>query len=108
RSGFRAGTPVLPLVKALTAAVRRKNPDAAGYVHWGATSQDVGDTALVLLLKQAQSILANDLALIEPSLQELSDQHKSTVMLGRTLLQPAPPTTFGLKVAGWLSAIRRS
>jgi 3-carboxy-cis,cis-muconate cycloisomerase len=108
RSAFRAGTPAIPLVKALTEAVRGKDPDAAGYVHWGATSQDVGDTALVLLLKQAQSILANDVAPIESSLQKLSDQHKSTVMLGRTLLQPAPPTTFGLKVAGWLSAIRRS
>ena len=108
RSAFRAGTPAIPLVKALTEAVHRKDPDAAGFVHWGATSQDVGDTALVLLLKQAQSILANDLALIESSLQRLSDQHKSTVMLGRTLLQAAPPITFGLKVAGWLSAIRRS
>src|SRR5436190_20866977 len=108
RNAFRAGTSVIPLVKALIEIVRRNNPSAAGYVHWGATSQDMVDTAVVLLLKQSQSILANDLALIESSLQRLSDQHKSTVMLGRTLLQAAPPITFGLKVAGWLSAIRRS
>jgi len=105
---FRAGTPAIPLVKALTYAVRRKDPDAASYVHWGATSQDVTDTALVLLLKQAQPIIANDLTVIESSLQKLSDKHKNTVMLGRTLLQAAPPITFGLKVANWYSAVRRN
>lgn len=105
---FRAGTPSIPLVKELTGAVRRKNPAAAGYVHWGATSQDVSDTALVLLLKEAQAILDADLEGLESSLQKLSERHKNTAMLGRTLLQPAPPITFGLKVANWLGAIHRN
>jgi 3-carboxy-cis,cis-muconate cycloisomerase len=105
---LRAGTPSIPFVKALTEIVRRKDSPAAGYVHWGATSQDLVDTALILLLKQAQPVLAKDLALLESSLRALSEKHKNTVMLGRTLLQPAPPITFGLKAANWLSAIRRS
>jgi 3-carboxy-cis,cis-muconate cycloisomerase len=107
RSAFRAGTPAIPLVKALTEIVKKNSRSAAGYVHWGATSQDVADTALVLLLKQAQGVLESDIAMIEASLEHLSDRHKGTVMLGRTLLQPAPPITFGLKVGGWLGALRR-
>lgn len=105
---FRAGTPGIPISKALTEVVRSKDPSAAGFVHWGATSQDVVDTALVLLLKQARPIITRDLANLESSLRKLSDEHKSTVMLGRTLLQAAPPITFGLKAAGWLNAIARS
>jgi 3-carboxy-cis,cis-muconate cycloisomerase len=104
---LRAGTPGIPLVKALTEKVRSLDPAAAGFVHWGATSQDVADTALVLLLKQAQAILEPDIKDLEESLQRLAEQHQSTVMLGRTLLQPAPPVTFGLKAAGWLAAVRR-
>jgi len=88
--------------------VRARNPDAAGYVHWGATSQDVADTALVLLLKRAQPILVADLARTEKGLAELAEKHKNTVMLGRTLMQAAPPVTFGLKAAGWLDALHRS
>jgi 3-carboxy-cis,cis-muconate cycloisomerase len=105
---LRAGTLAIPFVKALTEIVRRKDATATGFVHWGATSQDVADTALVLLLQQAQPILAKDLTVLESSLRGLSEKHKNTIMLGRTLLQPAPPITFGLKAANWLSAIRRS
>lgn len=105
---LRAGTPGIPLAKALTEIVRQKDPTAAGFVHWGATSQDVADTALVLLLRQSRPIFANDLDLIASHLRRLSEKHKNTVMLGRTLLQAAPPVTFGLKVSGWLSAIERS
>lgn len=105
---LRAGTPGIPLAKALTEAVRAADPAAARFVHWGATSQDVADTALVLLLKRAQPILAADLSRLERALAGLSEKHRRTVMLGRTLLQPAPPVTLGLKTAGWLGAIRRS
>jgi 3-carboxy-cis,cis-muconate cycloisomerase len=105
---LRAGTPGIPLVKALTEQVRKRNPAAAGFVHWGATSQDVCDTALVLLLKRAQPILESDLARLQNALRRLAVQHRQTVMLSRTLLQAAPPTTFGLKAAGWLAAIHRS
>jgi 3-carboxy-cis,cis-muconate cycloisomerase len=104
---LRAGTPGIPLVKALTERVRATNPSAAGFVHWGATSQDVADTALVLLLKQARSILESDLSRLEDALRRLAAQHEHTVMLGRTLMQPSPPVTFGLKAAGWLGAVRR-
>jgi 3-carboxy-cis,cis-muconate cycloisomerase len=105
---LRAGTPAIPFVKALTELVRAKNPAAAGFVHWGATSQDVTDSALVLLLKQAQAIVQSDLDRLEQALRRLSLEHERTVMLGRTLLQSAPPVTFGLKAAGWLGAIHRS
>lgn len=107
-STLRAGTPGIPLATALTDHVRAKNPDAARYVHWGATSQDVADTALVLLLKRAHSILAADLTRLERALKKLSQENKDTVMLGRTLMQAAPPVTFGLKAAGWLAAVRRT
>jgi 3-carboxy-cis,cis-muconate cycloisomerase len=105
---LRAGTPAIPFVKALTEIVRREDATAAGFVHWGATSQDLADTALILLLKQGPPILSTDLSAHESSLRALSERHKDTIMLGRTLLQPAPPITFGLKAANWLNAIRRS
>ena len=105
---LRAGTPGIPLSKALTAKVRAANPDAARFVHWGATSQDVADTSLILLLKRAQPILAADLGRLEAALRRLADEHSRTLMLGRTLLQAAPPVTFGLKAAGWFAAVRRS
>src|SRR5882724_1641396 len=105
---LRAGTPGIPLVKALTDRVRVKNADAARYVHWGATSQDVADTALVLLLKRAQPILTADLVRLERALKKISQEHKDTVMLGRTLMQPAPPVTLGLKAAAWYASVHRS
>jgi len=108
RGMFRAGTPGIPLVKALIEKVKARDAEAAGWVHWGATSQDVADTALVLLLKRAQTIITADLERLEKALITLSEQNKATVMLGRTLMQAAPPVTFGLKVAGWLGAVSRS
>jgi 3-carboxy-cis,cis-muconate cycloisomerase len=104
---FRAGTPAIPLVKMLTDQVRKADPDAARFVHWGATSQDVADTAMSLLLKRAEPILIGDLLRLEKALVDLSEGHKQSVMLGRTLLQPAPPVTFGLKAAGWLASVCR-
>jgi 3-carboxy-cis,cis-muconate cycloisomerase len=77
-------------------------------VQYGATSQDLLDTTLVLLLAGARTILAGDHLRLEDLLRTLSDKHASTVMLARTLLQPAPPTTFGYKVAGWYGSIHRS
>lgn len=100
-----SATPGVPVVQALTRRVRDKNPEAAGFVHWGATSQDACDTALVLLLQQAQPILESDLLRLEKALRHLAEEHAHTVMLGRTLLQAAGPVTFGLKAAGWLAAI---
>ncbi|HEY1677512.1 MAG TPA: 3-carboxy-cis,cis-muconate cycloisomerase [Candidatus Sulfotelmatobacter sp.] len=107
RASLRAGTPTIPFVRALTSLVRAQNEEAGNFVHWGATSQDVSDTAMVLLLKRAQALIEDDLSRAERGLQALSEKHKNTVTLARTLLQPAPPITFGLKAAGWCAAIRR-
>jgi len=104
---LRAGTPAMPLVKMLTDRVRATDPSSADYVHWGATSQDVTDTALALLLKRSFPMLEADHARLEHALERLSNQHAGTLMLGRTLLQPAPPIPFGLKAAGWLAAAHR-
>lgn len=103
----RAGAVAIPLVKELTAHVRKTNPEAARFVHWGATSQDVADTAMSLLLRRAEKMIIPDLSRLEQALAGLAQQHGKTVMLARTLLQPAPPVTFGLKAAGWLGAVRR-
>jgi len=108
RQSLRAGTPAIPLVLMLTARVRDADPESAGFVHWGATSQDVTDTALVLLLRRCREVLAADHQRIDRQLSRISEEHARSVMLGRTLLQPAPPITFGLKAAGWLAAIERS
>jgi len=108
-SDARAGaTPAIPLVKALRTRVRETDPAAAAHVHAGATSQDVTDTALILLLRRAHAIVAADHQRLDQALRALSARHAGTIMLARTLLQPALPTTFGLKVAGWTAPIARS
>jgi 3-carboxy-cis,cis-muconate cycloisomerase len=107
RATLRAGTPGIPLVKALTEEVRKHDPEAASFVHWGATSQDVADTAMSLLLKKSHAIFAADLDRLKKALAKISEQHKHSVLLGRTLMQAAPPVTFGLKAAGWTGAIHR-
>ena len=107
REARSSGTVSIPLVRALTARVQAADAASARFVHFGATSQDVADSAMVLTLQRTHPILAADHARLERTLRELSDRHARTVMLGRTLLQPAPPITFGLKVAGWVAALRR-
>lgn len=103
-----SATPAIPFVKLLTAAVAAKDRDAANVVHRGATSQDVTDTAFVLCLRRARAAIDATHGRSVTSLRRLSDQHAATVMLARTLLQPAPPTTFGLKAAGWLGSLTRA
>jgi 3-carboxy-cis,cis-muconate cycloisomerase len=107
RQSLRAGTPAIPLVRMLTEKVRIHSEAAAGFVHWGATSQDVTDTALVLVLERCREVLEADYKRVMRGLRRLSDEHAGTVMLGRTLLQPAPPITFGLKAASWSASVRR-
>ena len=99
--------PAIPLVKQLTALVAKDAPEAARFVHWGATSQDANDTGLVLQIRQALDILEADLAMLCTGLTQLAQQHRSTPIAGRTLMQHALPTTFGVKVAGWLDAMNR-
>jgi 3-carboxy-cis,cis-muconate cycloisomerase len=103
----RAGNPAIPLVAALTQKVAEQDPDAARYVHWGATSQDVIDTALVLQVRAALTMFDAQLARLADALLVLIREHRGTVMAGRTFLQHAVPTTLGLKAAGWWSAVDR-
>jgi 3-carboxy-cis,cis-muconate cycloisomerase len=108
RAAPASGTIAIPLVDMLRDRVRAADPAAATFVHWGATSQDVSDTGLVLGLVRVRAIVAADHARLADALRRLSTEHAGTVMLARTLLQPAPPTTFGLKAAGWFAAVSRS
>ena len=102
-----AGNLAIPLAKQLTAAVANTDPDAARYVHWGATSQDVIDSGRVLQLRDAIDLITTDLAELADILASLAHQHRATIMMGRTWMQHAQPTTLGLKIAGWLDAIMR-
>lgn len=102
-----AGNLAIPLVKQLTALVASIDPEAAKYVHWGATSQDVIDTGLILQLREALDLIVVELAEFADILAGLALHHRSTPMIARTWMQHALPTTFGLKVAGWLDAVLR-
>jgi 3-carboxy-cis,cis-muconate cycloisomerase len=99
--------PAIPLVKQLTALVVKDDPEAAQVVHWGATSQDANDTGLVLQIRRAFEILEADLVALCTGLTQLAQRYRSTPIAGRTLMQHALPTTFGVKVAGWLDAMNR-
>jgi 3-carboxy-cis,cis-muconate cycloisomerase len=102
-----AGNPAIPLVKELTDKVALKSAEAARFVHWGATSQDVIDTGLVLQLRNALDTLGGGLDRLVEALRQLIQEHRTTVVAGRTWLQQAPPVTLGLKAAGWLDAVGR-
>ncbi|CAN5923771.1 3-carboxy-cis,cis-muconate cycloisomerase [soil metagenome] len=104
----RTATLTVPVVKALTEEVAKRDTEAAGYVHWGATSQDVIDTAMVLQLGEALPPLLKELDAIVRSLAVLAKKNRRTPMLGRTLLQPATPIALGQKIAGWVSDIDRA
>lgn len=102
-----SGNVAIPLVKKLTELVATKNKDAARYVHWGATSQDAIDTAMVLQLRRALDVMEQDLARLTGTLADLADKHCATPIVARTWMQQALPTTFGFIVAGWLDALVR-
>ncbi|MCF8533145.1 MAG: 3-carboxy-cis,cis-muconate cycloisomerase [Reyranella sp.] len=104
----RSATLTVPLVKALTAEVAKRDAEAAAHVHWGATSQDVLDTAMVLQIGEALPPLLRDLEGIVEAFAILARKHRATPMLGRTLLQPATPLALGQKIAGWASDIDRA
>jgi 3-carboxy-cis,cis-muconate cycloisomerase len=103
----RAGNLAIPLVKALTALVGRDDPAAARFVHFGATSQDAIDTGLVLQLRPALERIEEELERLAGVLAALVRAHRSTLVAARTWMQQAAPTSFGLKVAGWLDAVDR-
>jgi 3-carboxy-cis,cis-muconate cycloisomerase len=96
------GNPVPGLARELA---RRVPPSAVGAVHRGATSQDIVDTAAMLLARRAIGVILADLAVVADAAAELAAEHRSTIMIGRTLLQQAVPVTFGLVAAGWLTSV---
>ena len=99
RSG---GTPVIPLVQILT---DKLSVSARPWIHYGATSQDVLDTATMMIIREAIKLIYADLLQVGASLASLAQQHRRTPMVARTLMQHALPTTFGLKVANWLDGV---
>ena len=107
RAAVAGGNPVIPLVAALERRVAAEDAEAARHVHLGATSQDVLDSALLLLLREVRGRLEGETASLAAVLADLAARHRDTPMVARTFLQHAVPTTFGCKVAGWLDALLR-
>ncbi|MDJ1131295.1 3-carboxy-cis,cis-muconate cycloisomerase [Streptomyces iconiensis] len=99
------GNPVIPLVADLTALVAERAPQHAEFVHRGATSQDILDSALMLVSARVLDTVAADLERTADTLGALAAAHRDTPMPGRTLTQHAVPTTFGLKAAGWRALV---
>jgi 3-carboxy-cis,cis-muconate cycloisomerase len=100
----RIGYPILGVVTQINQRCR----DGLGeYVHWGATTQDITDTATVLQIREALELVDGELEAIAHAMAKLAQAHRLTPMIGRSNLQQAIPVTFGYKMAGLLSAILR-
>jgi 3-carboxy-cis,cis-muconate cycloisomerase len=97
------GYPIVGLVHQLA----KQCGEAGRYLHWGATTQDIMDTAAVMQIREALALVGDDLAAIDTALATLASKHRNTVMAGRTHLQHALPITFGHKATVWLSMVRR-
>jgi 3-carboxy-cis,cis-muconate cycloisomerase len=97
------GYPILPLVHQLV----KQCGDAGRYIHWGATTQDIMDTAVVLQVREGLKIIEQDIAELRGILAKLARKYRDTPMAGRTHLQQALPVTFGYKVAIWLAIFDR-
>ncbi|MER6758932.1 MULTISPECIES: 3-carboxy-cis,cis-muconate cycloisomerase [Amycolatopsis] len=104
RDARATGNPVVSLVRTLSAKV----PDVADYVHRGSTSQDIVDTAMMLVARNALRLISADLTAIADALAALARAHRDTVMPGRTLTAHAVPTTFGLKAAIWRQGVQEA
>jgi 3-carboxy-cis,cis-muconate cycloisomerase len=104
----RSGVLTIPLVKALTANVAKTDAEAARYVHWGATSQDVVDTATMLTLRAGIDALSVDIDRAIAGFAKLARAHRDTPVVARTWLQHALPMPFGLKLAEYAAALHRS
>ena len=102
-----AGNIAIPFVKQFTAAVKAVDEDASRYVHWGATSQDILDTACILQARDALDIVEFQLRQAYVASLELTEKYRAEVMIGRTWLQQALPITFGHKAARWASSFKR-
>ena len=103
-----AGNIAIPVINALTTRVSQSDTVAAGYVHWGATSQDVIDSAVVLELRAAIDVLSADLDRAIEGFTTLAGRHRRTAAVARTWMQHALPMPFGLKLAGYAAALARS
>src|SRR5262247_1287637 len=103
----RATNVVGYLIVGLVDQLAKQCGEAGRYLHWGATTQDITDTAFVLQLKAALALVDADLAALAATLAALAERHRGTVMAGRTHLQHALPITFGYKAAVWLGPILR-
>ncbi|MGW0885332.1 3-carboxy-cis,cis-muconate cycloisomerase [Streptomyces sp. NPDC002671] len=101
RQARESANPVVALVREFTTLVASEDREAARYVHRGSTSQDILDTATVLVARRALELIRGDLERVEEALAVLAAEHRDTLMAGRTLALHAVPTTFGLKAAGW-------
>ncbi|HYP70710.1 MAG TPA: lyase family protein, partial [Variovorax sp.] len=108
RESGRAGSVAIPLVKSLKEAVGLFNADAVQYVHFGSTSQDVIDTAMALVTRDAVALIDADLGKATDALLQHATHHAQTPVLARTLMQPASVTSFGLKCANWAAPLVRA
>ena len=104
RATAALGWPILPLVRHLAGLF---DDETAGYIHWGATTQDIMDTALILQFRRAFNAVDRDLTTIQQTLISLADRYRSVLMPGRTHGQHALPLTFGFKVSVWLDEVTR-
>lgn len=105
RRGFDlVGYPIVSLVRQID---RAAGPESGGYAHWGATTQDIMDTATALQARAARRLIEDDLAQLLARLGELAREHRDTVMAGRTHGQQAVPITFGYKLAVFIAELRR-
>ncbi|HEX3407678.1 MAG TPA: 3-carboxy-cis,cis-muconate cycloisomerase [Caulobacteraceae bacterium] len=100
-----AGALAIPLVRRLREQVAAQDPAAAAFVHRGATSQDLADTALMLQARAGAALISTDALAVGDALAALAEAHAETPMLGRTLLQAAQPITLGLKAAAWMRGL---
>ena len=100
----KIGFPILPLIHQLTKIC---TPETARWIHWGATTQDIVDTGLVLQMREAIELIENQLNEIISVVAQLAKEHRNTIMVGRTFQQHAAPITFGYKAAVWLDELIR-
>lgn len=108
RESARAGSAAIPLIRTLKDTVGLFNPEAVAHVHFGSTSQDVIDTAMALMTREALQLIERDLKLAVQALLALAERHAATPMLARTLMQPASVTSLGLRCADWAAPLLRS
>eukprot|EP01136_Pigoraptor_vietnamica_P037350 Opistho-1_new@105188 len=104
----RSGSLAIPVVQKLAETVALFDPVSAGYVHWGSTSQDVIDTAMVLLTRRGLRLIEEDLLALIGHLLDLAERFESTPLLARTLMQPALVSSLRFRVTGWLQPLLRS